>query len=114
MESILTFHTSRPLLQPLKPIESAINTPQTNHTSRKDHRRKTKERHPLFSCRQLEDGIGVPSILAVAVFDPKPVGEGEDAAEGEGGKEGYGPGRGEEEQIGDEEEGGDYVEPDVG
>ena len=48
----------------------------------------------------LEQRVGIPAVVLMAMLDPEPVREGDGAAEEEGAREGNAPCGGEEEEVG--------------
>lgn len=48
----------------------------------------------------LEQRVGIPAVVSMALLDPEPVRESDSAAEEERAREGDGPGWGEEQEVG--------------
>lgn len=72
-----------------------------------------KHHDPPRSRQGFEERIGIPTVVAVALFDPEPVQEGNGTAEQNGARERYGPRGGEEEEVEGQDEGWDEVESKV-
>lgn len=58
-------------------------------------------------------GRGIPAIMGMAVFNPKPVADSDGAGDSQGGKNADGPGRGEKEQVNQQDNGGGSVKAEV-
>lgn len=63
--------------------------------------------------QRLEERIGIPAVVAVALLDPEPVRERNGAAEQRGARERDGPRRRQEQEVEGQHDGGDEVESEV-